>query len=65
MEVIVLAAAVVLVFLICVGRGGGGGSGSNIGMSGGSSVGRCDSSGFYMSNNSSSNSSYRISPEEQ
>jgi hypothetical protein len=42
---------------ICVGRGGGG----NIGMTGGNSVGKCGSSGFCMSNSSSSNGSYRIS----
>jgi hypothetical protein len=42
---------------ICVGRGGGG----NIGMTGGSIVGRCGSDGFCLSNSSSSNNSYRIS----
>jgi len=61
MNVIVLAAAIMLVFL-CVRRGGD--VDGNIGMSGGISVGRCDSSGSYMSyssSSSSSNSSYRMS----
>ena len=63
MNVIVLAAAIMLVFL-CVRRGGD--VDGNIGMSGGISVGRCDSSGSYMSYSSSSsssscNSSHRMS----